>query len=56
METYSGERKARGRLELVGGGADYSNQSSRVETLSEAPMCHDRGTRRIGAGAGAGYS
>ena len=41
LETYSRERKARGRLEVVGGGADRSNQSRGVEKLCEGPMCHE---------------
>ena len=41
LETYSIERKARGRLELVGRGADRSNQSRGVEKLCEGPMCHE---------------
>ena len=32
---------ARGRLEVVGGGADCSNQSRGVEKLCEGPMCHE---------------
>ena len=41
LETYSRERKARGSLEVVGGGADSSNQSRGVEKLCEGPMCHE---------------
>ena len=47
LETYSRERKVRGRLEVVGGGADRSNQSRGVEKLCEGPMCLE-GTERIG--------
>ena len=41
LETYSRERKARGRLEVMGGGTDRSNQSRGVEKLCEGPMCHE---------------
>ncbi len=41
LETYSGERKARSRLELIGGSADRSNQLGRVKKLCEGPMCHE---------------
>ncbi|PFX25769.1 hypothetical protein AWC38_SpisGene9604 [Stylophora pistillata] len=41
LETYSRERKARGTLVVVRGGADSSNQSRGVEKLCEGPMCHE---------------
>ena len=47
--TYSREEKARGRLEVMGGGADHSNQSRGVEKLCEGSMCH-KGTKSIGEG------
>ena len=40
VRTYSRERNARGRLEVMGGGMDRSNQSRGVEKLSEGPICH----------------
>jgi len=39
LETYK-ERKARGRLEVVGGGADRSNQSRGVKKLCEGLVYH----------------